>query len=96
VLAWTHRIPSGAAGNASAMTSATELPSHKIVITASASATASGGEPATSAPSAARGAARSRVRFHTVTSRPDRSRLWAMPVPMMPVPSTATRMSDLP
>jgi MFS family permease len=96
VLAWTHNTPSGAAGNASAITSATELPSHKIVITASASATASGGEPATSAPSAASGAARPEDRFHTVTSRPERSRLWAMPVPMMPVPSTATRISDLP
>src|SRR5580693_1738893 len=96
VLAWTHNTPSGAAGNASAITSATELPSHRIEITASASATASGGEPATSAPSAASGAARPEDRFHTVTSRPERSRLWAMPVPMMPVPSTATRMSDLP
>ena len=48
VLAWTHNTPSSAAGNASAITSATELPSHRIEITASASATASEGEPATS------------------------------------------------
>jgi len=89
-------IPSGAAGSASAITSATELPSHSIVITASASATASAAVPATCAPSAAKAAARPGCRFHTVTSRPDRSRLRAMPEPMMPVPSTATRIGDLP
>ena len=89
VVAWAHKIPSGAAGNASAITSATELPSHSIVITASASATASAAVPATCAPSAASGAARPGCRFHTVTSRP-RSRLRVMPAPMMPVPSTAT------
>ena len=45
---------------------------------------------------AASGAARPEVRLHTVTARPDRSRLRAMPAPMIPVPSTATRISDLP
>ena len=32
---------------------------------------------------------------HTVTSRPDRSKLRAMPEPMIPVPSTATRVVDV-
>jgi len=91
VLVWAHRTPSGAAGSAAAITSATESPSHSIVTTTSAPATASAAVPATCAPSAASGAARPGVRSHTVTSRPARSILRAIAAPMVPVPSTATR-----
>src|SRR5215472_9578422 len=91
VLVWAHSTPSGAAGRAAVITSATESPSHSIVTTASTPATAPAAVAATCAPSAASGADRPGDRFHAMTSRPDRSRLRAIPAPMMPVPSTATR-----
>ena len=53
-------------------------------------ATASAAVSATIAPSSARGLAFSALRFQTVVVIPSRSRLRAIPAPMIPVPSTAT------
>src|SRR4051794_2219470 len=55
-----------------------------------APATASAGASETVAPSSASGSAFERVRFHTRTSSPARSRFCAIGAPMIPVPSTAT------
>src|SRR3954452_2540979 len=66
-----------------------------IVITNSASRTASAGVSARSAPSAASTLALSGVRFHTRTGKPAFSRLRAIGAPMMPVPRTATRSAIL-
>ena len=62
-----------------------------MVITTSACRTASAGSSWAVAPSAASWAAGSGVRFHTSTVKPARSRLCAIPWPIVPAPSTATR-----
>ena len=60
-------------------------------MTTPACATALAGSVCATAPASARAAARSGVRFHTSTGSPARSRLRAMPAPMVPSPSTAIR-----
>ena len=56
--------------------------SDSIVITTSAPRAASAGDDATRAPAEASGAARSDVRFHTVTSRPAATNRCAIGAPM--------------
>src|SRR3954447_960789 len=90
VLACTHTAPSRNRGRTGSIVCATASVSKSIVMTTSAPDTASAAVSATRAPSSARGLAFSVLRFHTVTSRPSRSRLRAIPAPMIPVPSTAT------
>ncbi len=72
------------------MTSSVAGPSYSTVRTTSASRTASAGEPATNAPSAARGSALARVRFQARTACPAFARLRAIAAPMIPVPRTLT------
>ena len=72
-------------------TERTAAASASMVMTTPAPATASAGSACATAPAAARLAARSGVRFHTSTGSPARSRLWAMPAPIVPKPRTATR-----
>src|SRR5215210_582677 len=88
VLICAQTAPSG--NSRSPATASTAAPSASIVTTTSAPATASSGVSATATPSAVSGSARSRLRFHALTSRPAAARLRAMGAPMMPVPRTAT------
>ena len=64
-----------------------------MVITTRAPAAASGADPATIAPASASGSVTSADRSHTVVLSPAASSRRAIAEPMMPVPSTATRMS---
>ena len=67
VEAWMTTVCSVIPGAAERSTSTTESASKSITTTTSAPCTASEGLSATVAPSSASGAARSRVRFQTVT-----------------------------
>src|SRR4051794_35646179 len=92
----THSRPGCAAPAASPRTARTWLPSTSIVKAISTSATASRGVAATVAPcSAAHASAVSRVRFHTHSSWPARTRCTAWREPMMPRPSQATFMRSV-
>lgn len=93
--ACTHTASRGAALPAARSTSTTASVSKSVSNTTSASATALGASCATVAPSDASGAARSALRFHTVTSWPSRRSDRATPAPIVPVPSTVTRTSSL-
>jgi hypothetical protein len=94
VLIWIHTASGPSAVSAPStplIAAATASPSVSMVIRNSASAAAPAGVAATLAPCPASASAFRRVRFHTVTSNPARSRLRAMGAPMAPVPRTATR-----
>jgi hypothetical protein len=87
----SHVIPPVSACPAHSRTASASV---SIVSSRSAPAPASVGEPATNAPVSASGRAFSGVRFHTRTANPTAQRLRAIGAPMMPVPSTATVVSE--
>src|ERR1700761_4263360 len=89
----SQMAPAFACGRKSRAAAVTASSSKDIVIMTSASATASAAVPATMAPSEPRAAALLEVRFQTVTSKPSRSRVRAIPAPIVPVPRTATCIS---
>jgi hypothetical protein len=73
--------------------SSTASASLSMVTTTSAPEAALDGSSAISMPLSASGSARSRVRFHALTSSPaGAAMLRAIGKPMMPVPRTATRI----
>ena len=92
--AWTQIWPGVSPGPAAVIASNTAGPSDSIVTMMSAPRTALAGSLHTAAPSAASGSARLRVRFHTRSGIPAFSMFRAIPVPMIPVPSSATEGCD--
>ena len=92
VAIWIHTDPGcsdARAPSGPVIASSTASPSASIVSIRSAPSAASAGDDACLAPSAARGAALSAVRFHTDTTKPAASRLRAIGAPILPVPRTA-------
>ena len=87
---WTRTVVDAMSEPSSSSTASTPSVSNSMVITMSTPATASAAVAQTVAPSAANGAALAAVRFQARTRCPARRSERAMPVPMMPVPSTAT------
>src|SRR5450830_934161 len=91
VAACTQTASARIAPTACSATESTAAASKRVVITTSASRTASATDVATTAPDATSGCARSMLRFHTVTGKPARRSDRATPAPMIPVPRTAIR-----
>jgi hypothetical protein len=92
VLDCTHSAPSPrplSPPDGPATAASTASPSASMVSRMPAPSAASAGVEATAAPRSASGSARSLVRFHTRRPNPAARRLCAMPVPMVPVPSSA-------